>query len=196
MRHLLNVLVAIAALIAVQVSLASLLGQPAYTLAFWNIAIPAAIGIGSQLLRNRGGDDDENRYKAMLRHATREERDPTRGQEYLEESVRAATSRAMPQFHSALQDIRENAIRRGISTGDLGTSYEGDLASAFHQNIADTAGQYAYGGYQQSRNRYLDLLTGGLDRETAERNARRDMWGNLIGSGLGAAATYYGSKGG
>ena len=46
---------------------------------------------------------------------------------------------AMPDFNKALQGVRENSIARGISTGDLGTSYEGDLASAFQRNIASQA---------------------------------------------------------
>jgi hypothetical protein len=110
------------------------------------------------------------------------------------ETLRSYESQAMPQFQGALQDIRENAVRRGITGGDLGTSYEGDLASAFQRNIMDTGGRMAYDAFQTSRNRYLDLLTGQLDRETARKNAQRDMWGNIIGSGLGALGTYAGAK--
>jgi len=46
---------------------------------------------------------------------------------------------AMPQFMQQLQGVRENAVQRGISTGDLGTAYEGSLASAFQRNIASQA---------------------------------------------------------
>ena len=46
---------------------------------------------------------------------------------------------AMPQFMQQLQGVRENAVQRGISTGDLGTAYEGSLASAFQRNIASKA---------------------------------------------------------
>lgn len=46
---------------------------------------------------------------------------------------------AMPQFMQQLQGIRANDVQRGISTGDLGTAYEGSLASAFQRNIASQA---------------------------------------------------------
>lgn len=46
---------------------------------------------------------------------------------------------AMPQFMQQLQGVRANDVQRGISTGDLGTAYEGSLASAFQRNITSKA---------------------------------------------------------
>lgn len=128
------------------------------------------------------------------------------GQDRLNEYARSAMSAAMPGFMNEIQNIRESAQRRGISTGDLGTSYEGDAASAFQQNIADAiSGQAmnlygtqmggAGGLYDMSRNNYLDLVAGALDRKEMGRNAKRDRQaGNLraymamLGQAAGAAA--------
>lgn len=166
-------------------------GAPALA---WLQFLPAAISLGSSLFGRKGGGGGGNYYERMLRGEIGRET-PEAAQDYLMQTLRAYESEGMPKFQGALQDIRENAVRRGITGGDLGTSYEGDLASAFQQNIMDVGGRYAYDAYQGSRNRYLDLLTGGADRETGRRNAQRDMWGNIIGSGLGALGTYLGSRG-
>ena len=103
---------------------------------------------------------------------------------------------AMPDFNKALQGVRENSIARGISTGDLGTSYEGDLASAFQRNIAGQAANL-YGqrlsGYeglygqdqnasQQAQNQYLDLLTGQRDYEEQQKEAKQANQSSLFGA--------------
>lgn len=116
-----------------------------------------------------------------------------------EDSVRrlteAMTSNAMPAFQQQLQGIRETATRRGVALGQLGTSYEGDLASSFQRNIAN-----AIAG--ESRNNYetaLDRFYGDKDRATANLNARRagrsNMWGSLLGAAGTAAGAYLGRKG-
>ena len=64
---------------------------------------------------------------------------PEAAQGYLEKEIGSLTSAAMPAFNSRLQDVQEGAIRRGLYGGNLPTSYEGDLASAFQKNIANTA---------------------------------------------------------
>ncbi len=165
-------------------------------LAFLNFLVPAAIGLGRSLLRKKGGGGGGGGgyYEQLLRRQIDQER-PEAANDYIMQTLQSAESEAMPKFQGALQDIRENAIRRGITGGDLGTSYEGDLASAFDQNIKDVGGRYAYDAFQGSRNRYLDLITGQLDRETARKNAQKSMWGDIIGAGLGAAGTYFGSRG-
>jgi hypothetical protein len=121
------------------------------------------------------------------------------GQGALDEYVRGAVSRALPGFDRRLQGMRESSIRRGVG-GALSTSYEGDLASAFQQNIADaTAGQAMnlYGtqarGYsdvsrtdlargESSRNRYLDILTGNRDFWMGEKERKRKKKGGLFGA--------------
>lgn len=137
---------------------------------------------------------DRNQYLTLLEN----------GQQAFETSARAAMEAAMPAFSHQLQDLREGAARRGVSTGDLGTSYEGDLASAFQHNTANAlAGQAMnlYGTqlgaagnlFGEEHNNYLDMLSGGLDREQAERNrksaAKSSMWGGVLeGAGkIGAA---------
>ncbi len=101
-----------------------------------------------------------------------------------------AVQNAMPSFYASLQGIRESAVRRGISTGDLGTSNEGDLASAFQRNISSAVAQQATGIYGQQRNQYLDLLSGQRDTDIAQQNAQRrrkaGLWGG-IGSVVGGA---------
>jgi hypothetical protein len=111
---------------------------------------------------------------------------PQAGEDYLRREIESLVSRSMPQFQGRLQDLQEGSIRRGLQ-GGLPTSYEGDLASAFHQNIADTAGGLSFENYQGSRNRLLDLLSGQRDYETAERNAKRKRRAGLLGGILGAA---------
>lgn len=101
----------------------------------------------------------------------------------LKTMTEGTVSSAMPSFYQALQGIREGAVRRGISTGDLGTSYEGDLASAFQRNTANAVAGQAEGLYQGNMNRYTDLVTGQRDYDTAQANARRKrnagLWGTL-----------------
>lgn len=139
--------------------------------------------------------EDRNRYLDALKG----------GQEAVNTSTQAAVSSALPSFMKNLQGSREDAIRRGASNGDLQTSYEGDLGSAFQRNVSTAAaGQAAnvYGqttaGYGnmagQSGNTYLDLLNGGADREQADRNNKTNLWGSVIGAAGNAAGAYYGGK--
>lgn len=120
------------------------------------------------------------------------------GQDALNTSVKSAVSAAMPQFNQEMQTTRENAVRRGISTGDLGTSYEGDLASAFQRNISEAAGQQALGlfnsrlgaagnMYGNDQSTYLSMLRGNQDYQMAAQNAKRQRSAGLFG-GLGALA--------
>lgn len=149
---------------------------------------------GAQTQEGLNAGADRNDYLDLIKN----------GQQAFETSARAAMEAAMPAFSHQLQDIREGASRRGISTGDLGTSYEGDLASAFQKNMANSISGQAmnlYGTqlgaegslYGMEHNNYLDMLSGGLDREQAERNrksaARSSIWGGVLeGAGkIGAA---------
>lgn len=131
--------------------------------------------------------DDRNRYLDILGG----------GQDALNTSIRSAMSAAMPSFMHQIQGINEDSVRRGISTGDLGTSYEGDAASAFQRNIANAAGSEAmnlYGTnvnaagslYNQDTNRYLGLLGGQQQYEQEQQAYKRQKSSNLFG-GLGAA---------
>lgn len=120
------------------------------------------------------------------------------GQDELEESIRSSVSAAMPEFRQGMQGVQESEIRRGVGVGGLGTSYEGDLESAFQRNIANAAGAQALNlyntklgtaaqMYESGENRYLGLLSGNRDYETALQNQNRKRKSGLMG-GLGALA--------
>lgn len=111
------------------------------------------------------------------------------GQDAINQSLQAAISAAMPEFNQGLQGIRESAIRRGVTLGDVDniqTQNEGSLASAFQKNIANTAGSMAQQNYQTG----LDRLYGYRDMQTAKSNAqdarRSGFWSTL--GGIGGAA--------
>lgn len=89
---------------------------------------------------------------------------------------------AMPQFRNDLQLTRENAVRRGVSTGDLGTSYEGDLSSAFHRNLSNALAGLSSSGYENSRNRLMSLLSGKTGMDMNDYNQHANMWGSIGGS--------------
>src|SRR5690349_7106576 len=68
------------------------------------------------------------------------------GQDAFNTSARAAVDAAMPSFNNALEGIRASSIRRGIQNG-VGTSYEGDLASALSRNLDNSIAGQALGLY-------------------------------------------------
>lgn len=168
----------------------------------------------ADLLRGEYGTEQRRGRAADTRAAgtrTEYERMIAGGQEELNTFTRSAVSAGMPAFNTALQGIRESAQSRGVGLGELGTSYEGDLASAFERNIANAVGQQAMNLYgtrlsaegslygldvdvaESSRNRGLALLSGQADREQAEANRRRRRRAGLfggIGSVLGGAAGF------
>lgn len=79
---------------------------------------------------------------------------------------------------------------------DLGERYGDDLASQslgaaqLEQRNFEGVGSYGAG----RTNTYLDMLSGQMDRETDARNSKRDFWGNLLGSVLGAGGRIAGAK--
>lgn len=127
------------------------------------------------------------------------------GQEALNTSTRAAMSEAMPEFQKAMQGVQETEIARGVGLGGLGTSYEGDLESAFERNIANATASQALGLYGaqlggeeslyrtdtqtagENQNRFLDVLASQRDYDTAQENAKKKRKAGLLGF-LGGAA--------
>lgn len=101
----------------------------------------------------------------------------------------ATIQNALPGLRNDIQMTRENAIRRGVSTGDYGTSAEGDVTSAWQRNLSNALAGQAENAYENNQSRYLDLLVGGMDRQTAQENARKKRGGNLWG-GLGAVGGF------
>lgn len=127
------------------------------------------------------------------------------GQEAVNRTTQAAVSSAMPQFENSLQGVRESAIRRGVSNGDLATSYEGDLASAFQRNISNAAASQATNIWNtrvgasgqlasESGNQWLDILAGNADRAQAASNAATSFWGGLIQGGMSLAGGFMGGR--
>lgn len=138
---------------------------------------------------------DRNRYLDTL----------SGGQDALNTSTKAAISAGMPQLNQELQSQRESNVRRGVSTGDLGTSFEGDITSAFQKHIADSTAAQAlglfntqaqgYGNlYNSDTGNYLDLLQGGADRAQAKSNQKTSFWNSLIGAGAQLGGAYLGNR--
>lgn len=108
--------------------------------------------------------------------------------------TQAAISSGMPQLDQQLQRQQESNVQRGVSTGDLGTSFEGDITSAFQKNIANATAAQAgnlfnteAGLYNSDSNNYLALLSGNADRAQSAKNAKTGFWNSLIG-GVGSVA--------
>lgn len=127
------------------------------------------------------------------------------GQDALNASTRAATENALPDFMKNLQGSRESAIRRGASNGDLQTSYEGDLTSAFQRNVSNAVAGQAQNMYNTklnaagsmangSSNTYLDLLSGNADRNQANTNNKYSLGAGLLGAAGQAAGAYFGGR--
>lgn len=100
----------------------------------------------------------------------------------------AQLAQALPDLRNSLQMTRESAIRRGVSTGDTGTSMEGDLVGAWGRNIGNSFAGQAAGMYNQSRGRYMDLLSGKLGYNMNQENSNRNFFGGLISGGMQAGA--------
>lgn len=149
----------------------------------------------SKLLGTAPADNAmEGEYGQRYKKAVDQYADPNAGQDQLAELIRSQVSSAMPQFNKALGGVRENAIQRGISTGDLGTSYEGDLASSFQNHIANSVAGQSFDLFNNNRNTYLDLVSGGLDRSQDRYNSDANRRGGLFGSVLGAAGSFFGGR--
>lgn len=136
-----------------------------------------------------GGTPDTQLQQALL-----DEKNGTGYKTAFNDTAGAFLNEQMPDLLNNLQLTREQGIRRGISTGDLGTSNEGDLVSAFQRNLATALGGLSLQGYESNRNRYLDLLTGKIAGDQAYKSDQRNSLAGLLGSGLNAAASYYGAK--
>lgn len=117
------------------------------------------------------------------------------GQGALDQYAQSAMSAAMPQLNAALQGQAESNVRRGVSTGDLGTSFQGDIYSAFQNNFSNAVGQQSMNMYNTNvgaesslynndENRYEQELYGNRDNQTAQKNAKNQQTNALIG-GLG-----------
>lgn len=121
--------------------------------------------------------------------------DPNYGQDQLAKSTAATVQGALPSFMQNLQGTKEDNIRRGISTGDLGSSFEGDLTSAFQRNIANSVAGQAADMFSNRTSLLYGAQQDALDREQAAQNNAQQRKGSFlnglistIGSVVGAAA--------
>ena len=124
--------------------------------------------------------------------AAQDELSGTGWQQAFNQTAGAELAGALPQLRNQLQLSREDAIRRGVSGGDLATSTEGDITSAWQKNIANSFAGQAANMYNQSRSRYLDLLSGKLGYASAQETSAKNFWGGLAGAGLQAGGMILG----
>jgi len=143
--------------------------------------------IGSDAKRNKVNQD-----RASIDQQIQYEQSGTGFADAFNKTAGSYLSGQMPDFLKGLQLTRENGIRRGISTGDLGTSYEGGLTSAFQKHISDALGGLALQGYEGSRNRIMDLLSGKTGIDINDMNSYYNMLGGLFNAGSQVAAAAVG----
>jgi len=122
--------------------------------------------------------------------------DPNYGQDQVAKSTAAATQAALPSFLQDLQSTREDNIRRGISTADLGSSFEGDLTSAFQRNIASSAAAQSASMFNSRNSLLMGGLEDQLDREQSAENSHEQRKSGLIGGLIGLGGSIFGNRGG
>lgn len=125
----------------------------------------------------------------------------------LDKAAQGATGRFRRDVGRSVQELRGQQVGMGRLDTGFATQDEDrvvtDLADREQENLNSQAlqatgldlrniegvGQY---GLSQG-NTYLDLLTGQLDRETADANAKRQMWASILGGLSGIAGAYAGA---
>lgn len=153
----------------------------------------------SWLSKAMGIDSKRNKLNDARRGLDQEldyERSGGGFQQAFDDTAGAFLSSAMPQFRNDLQLTREDGQRRGIGTGDLGTSFEGDLTSAFQRNLSNTLGGLASSGYENRRNRILDIISGKVGSAQDELDSTQNLWGGIGGGLLSLGGSYLGGRGG
>lgn len=119
--------------------------------------------------------------------------DPNYGQAQLTQYATSAVNQALPSYLQNMQGTKEDNIRRGISTGDLGTSFENDLTSAFQKNIANSVAGQATNLFGQRNAMLFQGQEDAMDREQAARNNASQRKGSLISGLLGAGGMALGA---
>lgn len=120
--------------------------------------------------------------------------DPSFGQDAITKMTQSAMGNAMPGFMQQMQGQKEDSIRRGISTGDLGTSFEGDLTSAFQRNIANSVAGQAGTMFNNRNNLLYQGTNDQLDREQAAQNGAQQRKSGLINSLISGAGMALGGR--
>ena len=114
----------------------------------------------------------------------------------LDTYTRAATDRSQLAFRNNLRDLKGSEVRNGrLNTGFFDEDV-GQLALDSNRQLNDQIGSRALeasqmqqtndarylGAAEQQQQQYFDLLTGGLDREQAEKNRQSQQRSSLLGS--------------
>ncbi len=136
-----------------------------------------------------GGAPDQ-----QLRRAAADEMSGAGWEQAYGRTAGAALSGALPGLRNSLQLNREDAIRRGVSGGDYAPSTDADLAMGWERNIGEAFAGQALNAFEGSRGRYLDLITGQLDREASARNAAKNRSASLWGAGINAVGNLAGGR--
>lgn len=147
-------------------------------------------GIRNQNITNEGnaGNQLYGQYQGFLQN----------GQSDLNNYAQSAMSAAMPAFNKQMQGVQESEVARGIGGGSLGTSYEGDLQSAFQRNIANAVGQQSMnlygtqlgssqGEFNDMEGMYNSNLWGQTNYENQRGQQNAQNFAGILG-GLGSAA--------
>lgn len=120
--------------------------------------------------------------------------DPSYGQDELQKTTQATVQNALPDFMRNLQGTREDSIRRGISTGDLGSSFEGDLTSAFQRNIANSVAAQSASMMGQWNNLLFGGLSDDVDREQGAQNAAGQRKSSFLNGLISTVGSVIGAK--
>lgn len=154
-------------------------------------------------------DQYRNLYRGLVRgEGPRSRRRQARGferleefdpREYARETAGAIYGDMSRDFERGMSDLRSSQVATGRVRSGFGQEDENRYVQDFNEQLSrqlarvsqQAAGQQlradqAYmGAAQQNRNRYYDLLAGGMDREIARRNAEQREKGGLFG-GIGS----------
>lgn len=130
-----------------------------------------------------------------------------------ERASMATGRRLYEDFGRDLGDLRGSLVGSGRLRTGYGAQDEDRLYDRFQDRLSNTLAQNSMRASamdlqhtqgmgrmgSQSQGRYLDLLTGEMDRQQAERNARRQqqssLWGTVGGIAGGALGTLLGPAG-
>jgi hypothetical protein len=162
----------------------------------------------NQALMGAGATGKKVMPEALDRLASFDARDS------LAEFTRGATDQSQRAFRSNLNRLKGSSVRAGrLNTGffdedagELALDSQANLNNMISQQSMqalrmqqDNDARYLSAGQQQEQ-QYFDLLTGGLDREQAERNRRTQqrssMWSSLASLGGTALGFIAGGPGG
>ncbi|HEX5521086.1 MAG TPA: hypothetical protein VFX29_05290 [Longimicrobiaceae bacterium] len=128
----------------------------------------------------------------------------------MRESAQGAFASMREQMGQDMADLRGSQVGAGRSRTGFANKDEDRLVSSAYDRLNNVLAQnsmagaqmqmqnnQALGAYgQNATNNYYDMLAGAMDREQANKNAKRSMWGGIAGAALGAAGMALGGPAG